>query len=187
MKEIFEVTHNAENPQELSGFYVPDLNLYVFSANSPVQFIDVKGEAVWVPIIIIGCKIAHKGYKVYQSVKKGRKALGATCTAIHAAYSVACKLGCKGKCCCELTQGVRNMNNCVNGRKLYINSGCDRVGRGYGAKGKTNPHWQADKAKHEGQLRTAQQGLQNCISKKNRACALEPSVGGSCSQCVPLL
>ena len=162
-----------------------ELNEYGFVLNDPVALVDARGEAIWVPVLIWGCRIAVKSYKVYRSITKARKALAKTCSALWAAYKVACNVGCNGSSCQTATKGYKAAQACVNGRSLYITLGCDKVGRGYGKRGKTNPRWRADKKTHEDELDRAKQALNSCRAKKKAACAGKKAQGCPQKNCQP--
>ena len=162
-----------------------ELNEYGFVLNNPIGYVDPRGEAFWVPIIVIGCKIAVKSYKAYKTIVKARKALAKTCNAVWVAYKAACNVGCSGSTCQAASAGYKAAQACVSGRSLYISMGCDKVGRGYGKKGKKNPHWKADKQKHENELKNAKQALKNCNAKKKNACSGKNAQGCPQKNCQP--
>ncbi|QKX18569.1 RHS repeat-associated core domain-containing protein [Microbulbifer sp. YPW1] len=151
-------------------------NEYWYASAAPAQFADPTGEIVWVPIVVIAARVIVTGYKVYRNVKKARKKLAKTCSLIHKAYKAACMgtKGCSESDSCESAKKkLKGRSACSQGRKVYINAGCDSVGRGYGAKGKKTPDNLADqdRRRHEEEYKKSLKPLENCkkiVSKKCR-------------------
>ena len=159
------------------------MNLYGFVGNDPIYAVDPNGEAIWVPVVVVGCRIAVTGYRAYQTLKKARKAQAAVCDAIWAGYQTACGTGCFGSKCEEVAKiGYPAMLACVEGRELYLKLRCDDVGGGYGYKGKLDPRRNAKRKAHEGQLATAKVGLENCRQKLKRLCGSCPIPVTQCSK-----
>jgi len=149
------------------------INTYLYTNNNPVNLIDPTGEII-VPIVRVCGRAIIVGWKAYKARKKGIKALAKVCSAIHAGYHLTCSLPqCNtATTCAQAKQGMKNLVACLEGRKLYINSQCDSVGRGYGKRGKKTPSNLAkkDRDNHRKQYRQRLPQKETCMKKIAKLC-----------------
>ncbi|HHB51713.1 MAG TPA: hypothetical protein ENK75_01520 [Saprospiraceae bacterium] len=142
------------------GFESRDFNFYRYAANSPINFIDPGGEIAPIAIIIVsaGIRVVAIGVKYYTSYKKAMRQLRKQCSKVRRAYKTAQAIGCKGFTCEQLKYQVRMKEIEVNGRKLYLTMGCERVEK------------VPARTRHQRHLSQALTARDKCIKKKEKAC-----------------
>ncbi|MFV8784428.1 RHS repeat domain-containing protein [Microbulbifer sp. SA54] len=101
------------------------LNSFAYTANNPVALIDPTGEVVWVPIVVVGVRVALLGWKAYKNYKKAKKHRIRTCKMIYKAYKAGQAASSVTTASCEFR--LKGAKAEWEGRKLYNQLDCDSV------------------------------------------------------------